>query len=64
MSKTSIPYQLWKACVRKRAFATQAAAAAQKGMDVYRCQHCGQWHRTSGVNKLVAQLRRVRTTRR
>ena len=50
-------FHLWKACLRKRQYPTREAAW-QKGQEVYRCQHCGQWHRTSGVNKFVAQLRR------
>jgi len=57
-------FHIWKACLRKKQFATREAAAAQPGMAVYRCKHCGQWHRTNGVNKFVAQLRRVQTHRR
>lgn len=56
-------YYLWKSCVRKQAHDTREAAAAQKGMDVYQCRHCGKWHRTSGVGKLVNQLRRTKKFR-
>jgi hypothetical protein len=51
-------FQLWKSCLRKKAFPT-AEAAYQKGQEIYRCRYCGLWHRTGGTLKLLAQLRRI-----
>ncbi|MDE2098703.1 MAG: hypothetical protein KGL39_15725 [Patescibacteria group bacterium] len=50
-------FQLWKSCQRKRAYPTKELAY-QKGQQVYRCRHCGHWHRSGALAKLNAQLKR------
>ena len=41
-----------KMCDRKVAFNTREDAMI-KGADVYKCQHCGRWHRTAAFHTLV-----------
>lgn len=51
--------RLNRACLSKKAFAT-ADEARQPGQDIYRCRHCGQWHRTGAAAALAAVLGRRR----
>lgn len=54
----------WQMCGKKRAFITRQDALF-KGQEVYSCQYCSMWHRSSSVSRLAARLRvrGVRTPR-
>jgi hypothetical protein len=54
-NKGARDFQLWKSCQRKRRFATEAEAV-QKGQSHYHCKHCGGWHRSGALTKLIVQL--------
>jgi len=45
----------WRGCERKVGFPT-ADAAWQPGNDIYKCQWCGQWHRTGAAAAWAAKL--------
>lgn len=51
----------WKTCTRKRAYPTREAAF-QKGQEVYRCRYCRQFHRSGSLSKLVALVRKEKST--
>ncbi len=44
-----------KGCLLKRAYPTEAAAY-QSNTQVYRCDNCGMWHRTSIFSKLESRV--------
>lgn len=46
-----------RACERKRSYATEAEAM-QPGQRVYNCPHCSGWHRSAGLFKLAAKVRK------
>ena len=46
-----------RACGRKKPFATEADALAQKGMDVYLCRFCNKWHRTKVIPDYIRKKR-------
>jgi hypothetical protein len=54
-NKGARDFQLWKSCTRKTAFETEAAAF-QKGQRSYLCRHCGKWHRSGALTKLIVTL--------
>jgi len=56
MGAGATAFHRWKSCERKRAYES-AELARQKGQDVYLCQFCGKWHRTSGITKLLWNVR-------
>jgi hypothetical protein len=55
MGKGATEFRKWKACERKRRYATQAKAF-QKGQESYRCRYCGFWHRSGSLSKLAAKV--------
>lgn len=57
MRKGQRDFLRWKACDRKTAYESEAAAF-QKGQRAYHCRYCGKWHRTSGIIQLVNVVRR------
>lgn len=59
-SPARVSFRVWRACARKKGFPT-AEAAHQRGQEVYRCRHCGQWHRSGALGKLVAAVRSKRS---
>lgn len=48
-----------RSCENKKAFES-ADEARQKGQDIYKCRHCGKWHRTGQLASLLALTRRIR----
>lgn len=44
-------------CINKRRFETEAEAY-QKGQRVYKCPHCGGWHRSGKFAELVSVCKR------
>lgn len=45
-------------CGRKKSFSS-AEDARDKGQDVYHCSHCGLWHRSASMIKLVAKVKAI-----
>jgi hypothetical protein len=54
-NKGAREFRLWKSCIRKKRFATEAEAF-QKGQRSYQCRHCGGWHRSGALTKIIVQL--------
>lgn len=47
----------YKVCESKRRYDSEEAAA-QKGMDAYKCPYCAGWHRTGRFQRLVKKVKR------
>jgi hypothetical protein len=46
----------YQMCVRKKPFNTRSEAETQKGAQVYKCFHCGKWHRSLQLTKLINKV--------
>jgi len=49
-------------CGRKRKYKTQEAAY-QKNQRSYKCEHCGGWHRSGALGKLVTHIKAMNGTK-
>lgn len=53
-------FKQWKACGRKKRYATQpeaSVAATQFHQQQYRCRYCGGFHLTSALTKTLTAIR-------
>jgi transposase-like protein len=46
-----------KGCIDKKQFDTEKEAY-QKGQDSYKCKHCGKWHRSGRLSKLISTIKK------
>jgi len=47
-------------CERKKPYKTLEQASEDTNMEVYKCPHCGLYHRRSGITKLVNHIRKIK----
>ncbi len=46
-----------KMCLSKRSYETKEEAY-QKGQEIYKCKHCGKWHRSGQLSRFMYHLRK------
>lgn len=46
-----------KMCLSKKQFETEKDAF-QKGQAIYKCKHCGKWHRSGKMAKFIVEITR------
>jgi len=46
-----------KMCLNKKAFETEEEAF-QSGQRIYKCKHCGKWHRSGQLATFIAEIKR------